>query len=43
MFGAAALGERGGDHTARLLEADLKNVMSNLGCKTVAELRDRLA
>lgn len=43
MFGAAALGERGGDHTARLLRTDLSNVMSNLGCRNVASLRERLA
>ncbi|MEM7404680.1 MAG: alpha-hydroxy acid oxidase [Pseudomonadota bacterium] len=43
MFGAAALGERGGEHTARLLRTDLSNVMSNLGCRDVASLRDRVA
>ena len=39
MFGVAALGEAGGDHTVDLLLADIRSNMSNLGCATVAELR----
>ena len=43
MFGVAALGKRGGEHTAELLIADLKNNMTQLGCSTVDELPDRVA
>ena len=43
MFGSAALGERGGMHTTNILREDLQNVMSNLGCRTLAELPERLA
>jgi len=43
MYGVAALGEAGGDHTVELLKADLANVMSNLGCATIAELRERVS
>jgi len=43
MFGVAALGKRGGEHTARILIADLKNNMTQLGCATVGELADRVA
>ena len=39
MYGVAALAGRGGDHTIRLLKDDLANVMAQLGCRTVAELR----
>jgi len=42
MYGTAALGEQGGDHVFELLRDDLKSNMSNLGCKTLAELRDRV-
>jgi L-lactate dehydrogenase (cytochrome) len=40
MYGVAALGARGGDHTAELLIDDLKNVMAQLGCRSLRELRD---
>jgi len=43
MFGVAALGKRGGEHTAEILIADLKNNMTQLGCSTVDELPDRVA
>ena len=42
MFGTAALGERGGLHTENLLRQDLLNVMSNLGCRDVAQLAQRI-
>ena len=41
MYGVAALGRRGGDHVAELLKADLINNMVQLGCATLAELRNR--
>lgn len=40
MCAVAALGEAGADHAMTLLAADLRNVMSNLGCANIAELRD---
>ena len=43
MYAIAALGERGGDHVFELLRDDLKSNMSNLGCKTISELRERSA
>ncbi|NKC15116.1 MAG: alpha-hydroxy-acid oxidizing protein [Gammaproteobacteria bacterium] len=42
MFGVGALGERGGDHVIDLLLADLATNMSQLGCATLAQLKDRL-
>jgi len=41
MYGVAALGRRGSDHVAGLLKADLINNMIQLGCTTIAELRER--
>lgn len=43
MYGVAALGERGGEHVAQLLKADLENNMVQLGCRTIDELRDAKA
>ena len=43
MFGVAALGKRGGEHTAEILIADLKNNMTQLGCSAVGELAGRVA
>ena len=40
MYGVAALGPRGGEQVAQLLLDDLKNNMSQLGCRTVQDLRD---
>ena len=40
MYGVAALGPRGGEHVAQLLLDDLRNNMSQLGCRTVQDLRD---
>jgi L-lactate dehydrogenase (cytochrome) len=42
MYGIAALGERGADHTVRLLVEDLKTNMANLGCATLASLKERI-
>ena len=39
MYGVAALGRRGGDHTAAMLIDDLRNVMTESGCRTLADLR----
>jgi L-lactate dehydrogenase (cytochrome) len=39
MYGVCALGQRGGDHMATMLIDDLRNVMTQLGCRTVGELR----
>jgi L-lactate dehydrogenase (cytochrome) len=40
MFGVAALGAAGGDHTVEILMADLKVNMANLGCETVEEVKN---
>ena len=40
MYGVAALGARGADHVVEILLDDLVNVMTQLGCSTLAELRD---
>ncbi len=42
MFGVAALAEHGGDHVAEILKADLANNMTQLGCRTLTELQERL-
>ncbi|MCB1742463.1 MAG: alpha-hydroxy-acid oxidizing protein [Gammaproteobacteria bacterium] len=42
MYGVAALDARGPDHVADVLSADLVNVMSQLGCATLTELRERV-
>jgi L-lactate dehydrogenase (cytochrome) len=38
MYGIGALGDRGGDHTAEILERQLRQVMEQLGCDRVADL-----
>ncbi len=43
MYSVAALGERGAEHAVDVLSRDLANNMSNLGCATLAELRERVA
>lgn len=43
MLGVAALGQRGGDHVAEILRADLICNMSQLGCKKLDEIATRLA
>ena len=39
IFGVAALGNAGGDHTVEILMADLKVNMANLGCETIEEVK----
>ncbi len=43
MYAVAALAERGGDHAVDLLVADMESNMVNLGCRNLAELRERLS
>ncbi|MCP4038301.1 MAG: alpha-hydroxy-acid oxidizing protein [bacterium] len=42
MYGAAALGNAGGDHTIEILELQLRQVMEQLCCERVADLQGRL-
>jgi L-lactate dehydrogenase (cytochrome) len=42
MYGVAALGKKGGDHVAQILKDDLENNMTQLGCRNIAELGNRL-
>ncbi len=42
MYGVAALGKRGGDHTISILKAQLQQVMEQLGCKDVIDLPSHL-
>ena len=42
IWGVAALGSAGGDHTAEILMADLKVNMVNLGCETVEQVKQTL-
>jgi L-lactate dehydrogenase (cytochrome) len=43
MYAVAALGAQGADHAVRVLRDDLINNMSNLGCSSLGELRERLS
>jgi L-lactate dehydrogenase (cytochrome) len=43
MYGVAALGQTGGDHTVAILKAQLQQVLEQLGCEQVADLPGRLA
>ncbi|ANW96397.1 alpha-hydroxy-acid oxidizing enzyme [Wenyingzhuangia fucanilytica] len=38
MYGAAALGKKGGDHTMHLLKAELQQVMEQLCCEKIEDL-----
>jgi L-lactate dehydrogenase (cytochrome) len=38
MYGVAALGEAGGDHTIAILKTQLKQVMNQVGCESCHEL-----
>jgi len=40
IFGVAALGNAGGDHTVEILMADLRVNMANLGCETIDEVKN---
>lgn len=42
MYGAAALGEKGGDHTISMLKVQLKQVLDQLCCKKVSDLPKHL-
>ncbi len=42
-YGVAANGQRGADHTAHILTAELKNTLSQLGCPTPATLAGTLS
>lgn len=42
MYGVGALGERGGIHTINSLTLQLKQIMDQLGCAKVSQLRDFL-
>lgn len=41
MFGLAALGNSGAEHVTEILGAGLVNAMTQAGCHTIAELRQR--
>jgi L-lactate dehydrogenase (cytochrome) len=42
MYGAAALGETGGDHTMIMLKRQMRQVMEQIGCERVADLPKHL-
>ena len=42
MYGTAALGERGGDHTIAILKRQLQQVMEQLCCQTTADFPNHL-
>lgn len=42
MYGVAALGEKGGDHTISLLKVQLQQVMEQCGCATTTDLKNHL-
>ncbi|HIG12815.1 MAG: alpha-hydroxy acid oxidase [bacterium] len=43
MYGAAALGRAGGDHTMAMLKEQLQQVLEQLGCKQISDLPAHLA
>ena len=43
MYGVAALGERGGDHTVAMLATQLRQVLEQLCCERVTDLPAHLA
>lgn len=43
MYGVAALGKQGGDHTISLLKTQLQQIMEQIGCEGVADLPAFLA
>ncbi|MBW2446542.1 MAG: alpha-hydroxy-acid oxidizing protein [Deltaproteobacteria bacterium] len=43
MYGVAALGARGGDHTAEILKTQLRQIVEQLGCERVADLPNHRA
>lgn len=42
MYGVAALGKAGGDHTVAILKTQLKQVMNQIGCDTTSDLEKYL-
>ena len=42
MYGVAALGKKGGDHTMSLLKTELQQVMEQLNCATVEDFKNHL-
>lgn len=42
MYGVAALGKKGGNHTISLLKTELQQVMEQLGCRCTSELMQHL-
>lgn len=42
MYGVAALGKTGGDHTIAILKTQLKQIMEQLCCESVSDLKTRL-
>ena len=42
MYGVAALGPKGGDHTISLLKTQLQQVMEQIGCEKVADFPGHL-
>ena len=43
MYGVCAMGSRGGDQVVEIMQTQLRQVMEQLGCETLAELPRRLA
>jgi len=41
MYGVAALGRQGGNHTMSMLKKQLTQVMEQLSCETITDLRQR--
>jgi L-lactate dehydrogenase (cytochrome) len=42
MYGVAALGNQGGNHTISILKTQFKQVMDQLGCNEVSEIKNHL-
>ncbi|MBX5439519.1 MAG: alpha-hydroxy-acid oxidizing protein [Thermoflavifilum sp.] len=42
MYGVAALGKRGGQHTITILKRQFQQIMEQLGCENVEELQNRI-
>lgn len=42
MYGVAALGQKGGEHTVALLKTQLQQIMEQLGCSEVGDLPEHL-
>ncbi|WP_092461020.1 alpha-hydroxy acid oxidase [Thermoflavifilum thermophilum] len=42
MYGVAALGKRGGEHTIVILKRQLQQIMEQLGCEKIEDLQERV-